>query len=496
MKILWLDINASYSHSSLALPSLHSQVEESLRGQFDWCVVSGTINREPSISLIEVINKNPQVIFSTLWLFNHNYLTNLLSKVKKLIPSVTIILGGPEFLGDNQRFLRQNNFVKAVFRGEGEEVFSQILNTFTGIGKLAGIRGICMVDEKGLYIDNGIATVSSFSLLNPPEESTFFDWDKPFVQIETSRGCFNRCSFCVSGNARKVEEIPYEKLRYRLDVIKEKGIKEIRVLDRTFNANALHATSLLNVFSDYHPDISFHLEIHPAFLNDQLKRVIEELPEGLLFLEAGVQSLRDNVLTACNRAGNSENTVSGLKYLCSLKKFTIHADLIAGLPGYSFRSIVEDLRFLSTLDVDEIQLEKLKLLPGTIMRERAAIMNIIYSNTPPYEVLQTPSISAEELYDTALLSKITDMWFNDSTWHKPFREAIMKETKFLEEMLIYCKESGVLSSPLSREKRGIILYSFCKEHYPEICPKVEQAWESAGLSVYKGAGRFSKKYPN
>ena len=45
MKILWLDINSSYSHSSMALPAIHAQVAD--RSEWEWCVVRGTINDNP-----------------------------------------------------------------------------------------------------------------------------------------------------------------------------------------------------------------------------------------------------------------------------------------------------------------------------------------------------------------------------------------------------------------------------------------------------------------
>ena len=45
MKILWLDINSSYSHSSVALPAIHAQVRDNQN--WEWCVVRGTINDKP-----------------------------------------------------------------------------------------------------------------------------------------------------------------------------------------------------------------------------------------------------------------------------------------------------------------------------------------------------------------------------------------------------------------------------------------------------------------
>ena len=44
---------------------------------------------------------------------------HITSRVKALLPDACLILGGPEFLGDNEEFLRKNPFVDCVFRGEG-----------------------------------------------------------------------------------------------------------------------------------------------------------------------------------------------------------------------------------------------------------------------------------------------------------------------------------------------------------------------------------------
>lgn len=78
----------------------------------------------------------------------------------------------------------------------------------------------------------------------------------------------------------------------------------MRVLDRTFNYNTRRAKELLELFLEYHPDIRFHLEIHPALLSEELKEELKHLPEGLLHLEAGIQSLREPVL---EKAGGWES---------------------------------------------------------------------------------------------------------------------------------------------------------------------------------------------
>ena len=483
MKLLWLDLNSSYAHSSLALPALHAQIADDTT--IEWCIVSATINENTGMVVSRIHKHRPDIIAATNWLFNHEQLLHIISRAKALLPHCCIVLGGPEFLGNNEAFLYKNKFVSGVFRGEGEEVFPQWLKVWNHSKETwKSITGLCYLDENGRYQDNGIARVMNFSQLVSPEKSCFFNWSKPFVQLETTRGCFNTCAFCVSGGEKPVRTIPLEAIRERLNDIHQHGIKNVRVLDRTFNYNNKRAKELLDLFRQY-PDICFHLEIHPALLSEELKQELSVLPKGLLHLEAGIQSLKESVLQQSRRIGKLSDALEGLKYLCSLTNMETHADLIAGLPLYHLSEIFEDVRTLAEYGAGEIQLESLKLLPGTEMRRRAEELGIQYSPLPPYEVLQTREISVDELQTAHYLSRLLDGFYNTPTWQNITRMLILENPHFLHELLDHLVQADIIDTPLSLERRGLILYNFCKNHYPDYLTQVSIAWIEAGMSLKK-----------
>ncbi|WP_195663239.1 B12-binding domain-containing radical SAM protein [Bacteroides congonensis] len=483
MKLLWLDLNSSYAHSSLALPALHAQIADDTT--IEWCVVSATINENTGSVVNQIYHHQPDIIAATNWLFNHEQLLHIVSRTKALLPHCCIILGGPEFLGDNAAFLYKNKFVSGVFRGEGEEVFPLWLKVWNHPKEeWKSITGLCYIDETNQYQDNGIARVMNFSQLISPEKSRFFNWSKPFVQLETTRGCFNTCAFCVSGGEKPVRTIPLEVIHERLNDIHQHGIKNVRVLDRTFNYNNKRAKELLDLFRNY-PDICFHLEIHPALLSEELKEKLSVLPKGLLHLEAGIQSLKESVLQQSRRIGKLSDALEGLKYLCSLKNMETHADLIAGLPLYHLSEIFEDVHTLAEYGAGEIQLESLKLLPGTEMRRRAEELGIQYSPLPPYEVLQTREISVDELQTAHYLSRLLDGFYNTPTWQSITRTLILENPSFLHKFLNHLVQTDVIDTPLSLERRGLILYDFCKSQYPDYLTQVSIAWIEAGMSLKK-----------
>lgn len=483
MKILWIDLNSSYAHSSLALPALHAQIMTD--PSIEWEIVSATINENTGMIVDEIYRHRPDILAATTWLFNHEQLMHVASRVKALLPEACLVLGGPEFLGDNEEFLRKNPFVDCVFRGEGEEVFPQWLTCWNHPEQWHIVPGLCYLTPNKEYKDNGIARVLNFAGLVPPEQSRFFNWSKPFVQLETTRGCFNTCAFCVSGGEKPVRTLSIESIRERLQLIHAHGIKNVRVLDRTFNYNPQRAKELLRLFLEFHPDIRFHLEIHPALLSEELKEELSLLPKGLLHLEAGIQSLREPVLEKSRRMGKLSDALDGLRFLCALPNMETHADLIAGLPLYHLHEIFEDVRTLAGYAAGEIQLESLKLLPGTEMRRRAEELGIKYSPLPPYEVLQTHEISVSELQTARQLSRLLDGFYNTPAWQTLTRELILNDKQFLHRFLAYLTKANLIDQPMSLEKRGLILYEFCKQNYPEYQIQATIAWIEAGMSLKK-----------
>ncbi|MCL2502477.1 MAG: DUF4080 domain-containing protein [Bacteroidales bacterium] len=485
MILLWLDINCAYAHSSLALPAIHAQVSDKT---CRWHVVSGNLHYPYASFTREALRLRPDVIAATAWLFNHNYLLEIISRIKALLPHTYVVLGGPEFLGDNEAYLKAHPYINAVFRGEGEEIFPQWLRLWNNPEAQSRLSGVCTLDSQGKYCDGGRAKASCFEALHPPESSSFFPFDKPFVQLETTRGCSNDCFFCVSGGDKPLRSLSLTQIRARLLHLRDKGVRDIRILDRTFNASPKRSMDLLGIFGEFAGTFRFHIEIHPALLGSEVRALMASLPKGLLHIEAGIQSLDDRVLQASGRSGNSASALDGLNFLCSCPNFETHTDLIAGLPHYSLIQLKADIYTLMELWPDEIQLELLKLLPGSRMSLEAARLGIVYSPRPPYEVLATPDMTPDDLEEARQLSRLLDGWYNHSHWKIPFARLVLQESAFLDDFLHELMRRELLDRPLSMERRGLLLYEFCDASYPNYLPQVSEAWINAGYSLKKAPG--------
>ena len=139
----------------------------------------------------------------------------------------------------------------------------------------------------------------------------------------------------------------------------------------------------------------------------------------------------------------------------------------------------------------------LKVLPGTKMRSSSDDKGLKYSPLPPYEILRTPMMPPSDLRKAMHFSRMIDLYYNSGIWQKTVRDLICSDDEFIPEFTEHLNALMVLDSPVSLERRGVILYEYCKNNHPEKLTDVSVAWIEAGFSLKKEpAGRTVRiKHP-
>jgi radical SAM superfamily enzyme YgiQ (UPF0313 family) len=403
-------------------------VDESV---IDWKTLEITVKDSPSKIVEQLLEAKPDVVAATLYLFNHEFVAGILRSLRVVCPDCRIVVGGPECLGANGIIAGPGGLADVAIRGEGEMAFPALLECWRTGQSWDDLAGLCGIDSRGAFRDNGSAQLmDDFDSIPAFYARELVGFRKPFIQLETSRGCGNGCLFCTSRHtARRIHS--ESRVRGDLQAIVAAGVKDVRIVDRTFNEDRARALMLVRLFRDEFPMLRFHLEIEPARFNQELAGEFALAAPGRFHLEAGIQSLNPSVCAIIERGATVQRTREGLKRLCELQNLEVHVDLIAGLPGGKLSDILADLEAVMLFRPAEIQLERLKLLPGTPLAQEPSRWGLSSKATPPYQVLQTSALSSDDLQQSDRLSKLLDWYYNTTELHSYIADAVAIDSAFL-----------------------------------------------------------------
>ncbi|BCV20121.1 B12-binding domain-containing radical SAM protein [Moorella sp. Hama-1] len=228
------------------------------------------------------------------------------------------------------------------------------------------------------------------------------------VYYETSRGCPFACGFCLSSTTMGLRYFSLERVRENLARLLAAGVREIKFVDRTFNAHKKRALAIWEYLLSLRPKARFYFEIAGDHLDEEMLSFLSRVPPGLFQFEIGVQTIDAGVNARCNRRQDWELLAANIRRLQAAGNIRLHLDLIAGLPGEGYAGVGKSFDAVAALKPHEIQLGFLKLLKGTDLRARAGEFGYLYLDRPPYQVLASSAIAYEEmlrLHDIEVLLK-------------------------------------------------------------------------------------------
>ena len=149
--VVWLAINAKYSHTSLAVRYLREAVPGSR-------ILEITINDYLLPTLGAVYEMHPRVLGIACYIWNIERVKELLQLLPKALPDCTILCGGPEVSYETGTFMKAFPMVDYVVRGEGEEAIAALCERLRVGESGAGIPSVAWRGPDGT-VHEGAAVV-------------------------------------------------------------------------------------------------------------------------------------------------------------------------------------------------------------------------------------------------------------------------------------------------------------------------------------------------
>ncbi|MFD0620496.1 B12-binding domain-containing radical SAM protein [Paenibacillus sp. GCM10027629] len=411
MKVVLSTLNAKYIHTSLALRFLKAFSEKDFP---DIELAEYTI-KDPVMNIVsDLFRRKPEVIGFSCYIWNIEETIEVISMVKKIMPEVKIILGGPEVSYDTDYWMDRLQDVDFIVMGEGEETFHQLLTEIQTTQKYHFVYGLAYRKGTEVILMPGRPKLDLEQVPSPHRFAEDLpDLSKRIVYFETSRGCPFSCQFCLSSIEVGVRYFDIEKTKADIIYLIDNGAKLIKFVDRTFNIKRDYAMEMFQFLIDNHRGCVFQFEITADIMRPEvLDFLSEHAPPGVFRFEIGVQSTNDETNELVKRRQNFAKLTRTVQKVKDSGKIDQHLDLIAGLPLEDYDTFRKTFNDVFALRPEELQLGFLKMLRGTGMRIDAHKYNYIYMDHAPYEILGNDILPFSDLVRIKRVEDVLEKYWN------------------------------------------------------------------------------------
>ena len=383
----------------------------------------------------EILARDPWMVGFTCYLWNIDRTLWIASRLKERRPDLRIIIGGPEITADNAWVLKHPAIDFAAI-GEGEQTFSELLielrendlprQPIAGLfvsptvarpqqqrvnSDLLVLEPTSGFSTDGLLLPTFRQPLASLDEISSPYLEGILDAaDEEMLLLETIRGCIFKCKFCYYPKSYDdLYFVSREKIIANLQYARERGVKEVVLLDPTLN-QARNFADFVRLLAEHNPDQQWRYfgELRAEGLTQDIAKLLREA--NFTEVEIGLQSIDPLAMELMDRKNNMKAFERGVTALLDVG-IDVKVDLIIGLPGDTPDSVRRGMHFLRDTGLySSVQIFNLAILPGTAFRQEAEMHGLQFQSRPPYYVLKTPTIDlatmyelmeeAEEIFDT------------------------------------------------------------------------------------------------
>lgn len=459
-KIVLAGINSQYVHLNLAVRYLKKYVEANSDLKIE--IYETNINNQVFNIIKDIYELNPDKIIFSTYIWNKEYVVEIVRELKKVLPNVEIILGGPEVSYKWEKFMANMPEVDALLLGEGEKV---LLNFLTK--KEEKVLGV-VSRKNGEIVFNGIEPIiENLDIVPFPYEDWELEDRTKIFYYESSRGCPFSCSYCLSSIDKTVRYYSLDRVKKDLKRFLDSPIKLLKFVDRTFNLKKERYMEIWQfLLENYREGITFHFEINANIFDDETLDFLEKVPKGYFQFEIGVQSINPETMVAIKRNNILDKLVHNVRRIS--RNIHLHLDLIAGLPYETYDIFKDSFNYVYNLKPEMIQLGFLKLLKGTQMYDEVEKYQYKYYSKPPYEVFSNEFISFGELVKLKNLEKMLDYYYNSEKFRYTCDFVIKNNFDtpfaFFEKIADYYDKKGYLKISHKEVALFNILYNFYVEN--------------------------------
>ncbi|MFH1489714.1 MAG: radical SAM protein [Pseudomonadota bacterium] len=321
----------------------------------------------------------PDVIGFSALTSNGGFLHTFGKALKKQYPELRVVFGNIHASVYAEPYLR-NGCCDAVIHGEGEYVFADLLDAFAGRRSLQSVDSLSFLERGQFVTTSGPAVVTDLAGLGLPARDMVSEKNYPgsnhgyslyrvrkgkkTKHMFTSRGCINRCSFCVVHHNQRIRLNKVESVVREMEVlIREHDAGYIFFTDPLFTNKKTHLLRLCDEIRSSNLGVKWGCAAHIGFIDETVVRAMEAA--GCRDMNFGIESGVDRLLKNVNKRLTIRRTEETLKMVKRHSHIHCIGLFILGIPGETPADTEDTIEFARHLPLDAVQFSVMTPYPGS-----------------------------------------------------------------------------------------------------------------------------------
>lgn len=380
--------------------------------------------------------KDCDIVGFSLYVWNEKISLKIAKELREINPHCLIVFGGPQVPDNAESWLRSNRFVDIAVHGEGEHVFTLILENYkktTSHFDMSMIPGISYIDCNMFITNPKKGRFKTLDEIPSPYLDGVFDGiiqqnpnEQWLALWETNRGCPFHCTYCDWGSAIQVKISKFDEQR----LYKEVDWFANHKIEFLFCCDANYGILVRDVDITKYVVKSKQETGYPKVMSVQnTKNATDRSYEvQKLLSDAGlnkgvtlsVQSMDTTTLKNIRRDNISLESYQELQRRFMKDKVETYSDMILAMPGETYESFTNGInKIIENGQHNRIQFNNLSILPNAEMGNpdyqkkfgmQTIVSDIINFHGSLDEEIEDPSIREKQVLVIATDSMPKEDW--------------------------------------------------------------------------------------
>lgn len=428
MRVDLIDTTSDYIPLALFYLKSYAETDPFLRKNSTINIVTPNDIFDHKSTAEEIISNNPDIIGFSCYIWNMENTVMICNEVKKINSNVKIIVGGPDVSSVPEKSLNKYSSIDLIVCGEGEETFRDLVhyweeqsNTIIN-SSINAVKGIAYRNNSDVILTEKRPFIDDLDIIPSPYLNGCIDLNNEnrTILFETYRGCPFKCSFCYypKDYGQLLHKFSMERVEENIKEILSSNVREIFLMDPTFNIPKKRAKEILKIIKKYRKDddLSVTVELRVDLLDEEVMDLLKDA--NITVIEVGLQSSNMDVMQAVDRKQSTKLIAENVKYMQSLGIETV-IQLIYGLPQETSNTYLDSIDYGVSLGVSKVEPYQLQLLPGTPMYKNSEILGLKFVDEGERRIISTPTMSSSDLTEAGHIAELVQVFFNNRTARSP-----------------------------------------------------------------------------